>query len=457
MSFVGRTKELEALKAAYTTRSAQFIPIYGRRRVGKSELILQSLKNRQSLYLVGKRASRELHLTELLDECARRLDEPLLRNLPKNDWKGALLEVTRRWSGRLILVFDEFQWLVETSPELPAVLQELWDREWKPSKKMVLILCGSYVGFMEREVLGKKSPLFGRRTGQIFLKPFGYQEAAKFIPSWSLAEAAKAYFILGGIPLYLNALDPDRSMEHNIRNLLLEEHAPLFREADFLLREELREVETYFGVLVGMAGGASTPVEIARDASVVVSSLPYYLNQLLELGYIARRYPLDGKKPNRRSVRYVIEDPLLKFWFRFVYPHLSFVLQEDTKHVFHTLIKPDIDAYFGVRFEAMCREALPALYRNEGVSAAYEVGEYWDKTVQIDVVGRRQDGWLDLGECKWGSYGGQAKLRRELETKLKRYPNPKGDAIGRRFFVRRRPAASPPGEHWYGLNDLYEV
>jgi AAA+ ATPase superfamily predicted ATPase len=311
---------------------------------------------------------------------------------------------------------------------------------------------------MEREVLGKRSPLFGRRTGQIFLQPFGFQEVRAFVPSWSLAEVAKAYFVLGGIPLYLRALNAGVSMERNIEDLLLTEHAPLFREPDFLLREELREVDTYYGVLLAMAKGAATPSAIAAGAGVAQPSLPYYLNQLVALGYVGKRYPLSAKKPSARSVRYAISDPLLRFWFRFVFSHPSFILQEGAQRSMRELIKPELPAYYGTCFEALCREALPLLYRDEGLRAVYEVGEYWDKTVQIDVVGHRDDGWVDLGECKWGSYGGQAKVRRELDSKIDRYPNEKGATIGRRFFVQQRPkAVARAGERWHGLRELYQA
>jgi AAA+ ATPase superfamily predicted ATPase len=161
-------------------------------------------------------------------------------------WKKSIEAVVQRWGkkDKLILVFDEFQWLVEKSPELPSVLQELWDRTWSKSGRMFLILCGSYICFMEREVLGKKSPLYGRRTGQIFLKLFGYRDAALFHSRAS----PMTYFICGGIPLYLRYFESGRSVLQNIEHVILGEQAALYREPDFLLREELREVEKYRGL-----------------------------------------------------------------------------------------------------------------------------------------------------------------------------------------------------------------
>jgi AAA+ ATPase superfamily predicted ATPase len=167
--------------------------------------------------------------------------------------------VVDRWKRpeKLILVLDEFQWIAAASPELPSVLQELWDRQWKKSGKVLLILCGSFVGFMEREVLGKGIPLFGRRTAQIRLRAFTHLEAAELHPAWSVEEKALAYFVCGGIPLYLACFDPgdsvEQNIEQNIEQNMLTEYAPLFREPELLLREELRDVESYHAVLLAIA------------------------------------------------------------------------------------------------------------------------------------------------------------------------------------------------------------
>lgn len=132
-------------------------------------------------------------------------------------------------------------------------------------------------------------------------------------------------------------------------------------------------------------------------------SLHYYLQQLLELGYLQRRYPLTGERPAARHVRYDLDDPLLRFWLRFVFPNTSYIRHMEAERALRDRIRPHLDSYFGGCFERLCQAALPGLYRREGVTAAFEVGEYWSKEVQIDVVGVRDDGWTDLGECKWGS------------------------------------------------------
>jgi uncharacterized protein len=463
VAFVGRAAELTLLEEAWRRREAAFIPIYGRRRVGKSELILHFLRGKQAIYHVGKVAPAGLQLREFLEESARALGEPLLAQLAATDWRTALEAVVGRAKrGKLALVLDEFQWTTDASPELPSVLQELWDRTWKRTGQVMLILCGSFVGFMEREVLGRKSPLFGRRTAQIHLQPFGYREAALFHPSWSLVNRAHAYFVCGGVPMYLKAFSEHRSVDSNIADNLLTEFSPMFREPEFLLREELRGVENYHAILNAAAAGHTTIGALAQASGVPVRSMPYYLEQLVQLGYLGRRHALTGARPNSRNVRFLLDDPLLRFWFRFVFPHRSFIQKMGPTRSYTELIRPQLVSYFGSCFERLCREALPDLVEREGVGAAVEVGQYWDPRVQIDVVGVRDDGWIDLGECKWGAITSVPQVLAELEAKALAFPNPRNATLGRRVFARTVPAAAGrarqgPPVRWHSLEDLYGV
>lgn len=457
--FIGRARQLQVLDEAWAGSRSGFIPIYGRRRVGKSELILCFLRGKQALYYLGKRAPGGLQIREFLEMASAVLGEPLLASFPARGWGEALDAVLeRRPSGsKIVLAFDEFQWIVEASPELPSLLQERWDRQWQHSGDLLLILCGSYVGFMEREVLGRRSPLFGRRTAQIHLRPFDYREAALFHPGYSIVDRARAFFVCGGIPYYLQAFSESRSFEMNLASQMLDEHAILFHEPDFLLREELRDVESYYAVLLAIAGGAASTPDVARVSGVAPGSLPYYLKQLVELGYLARRFPLTGTRHNPRQVRYDLDDPLLRFWFRFVFPEQSQIRRMGPEKAFRQLVRPHLDGYFGLCFERLCREALPRLYEREGVTAAFEIGEYWSKDVQVDVVGVRNDGWIDLGECKWGSVRSAAAVERELDEKAKLYPNLRSATLGRRVFTRgsRSGARSRADVRWHSLEDLY--
>ncbi len=444
----------------YASPRTEFVPVYGRRRVGKSELILKFIQNKTALYFLGKKAPATLQIKEFLEEASRKLGEPLLAELNVTDWKSAIKTVLsqNKSKKKFVLVLDEFQWMVEASPELPFVLQEFLDQDWKKQKNIHLIICGSYMGFMEREILGEKSPLFGRRTAQIFLKPFSYREAALFHPSWSLVDQAKAYFICGGIPLYLLMFSRHKSVYHNIEQNFFNEMSPLFREPDFLLREELRELQSYYGVLMCLATGANTGKAIAKQIGIDERKIYYYVQNLVELGYVRRHFPLAPGKSATRDVKFILADPLLKFWFRFVYPHTAYISQMGPRESFINLVKPNLDSYFGSCFEVLCREALAFYYQEEGVHDSFEIGEYWDKTVQIDVVGHRKNEGIDLGECKWTKSPSISEAVLQLEKKQASYPNPKGLTINKHLFLQLGPAKKEKlaaGVTVHTLADLY--
>jgi len=460
MDFIGREKELRVLSDAHRAKESAFLPVYGRRRVGKSFLLRRFLTGRPGIYYLGKQAPAELQRRELLEEAAQRLDEPLLAQIRTENWRDVLRAIVRSYHGeeKLVLVLDEFQWMAEASPELPSVLQELWDLEWQSKQRVTLILCGSYIGFMEREVLGEKSPLFGRRTGQILLRPFRYREAALFHPRFSLVDQARTYFVCGGMPYYLQQFESDRSFEQNLVRHVLTESSPLYREPEFLLREELREVSSYAGILSALAAGKNVPSAIADASGLEARKLPYYLQQLQELGFVDRRYPLDGKKPSARQVRYELLDPLLRFWYRFVFPHTSALELRGPEATFRELFRPQLDSYLGHAFERLAREALVEIYRQNEVMSSFEIGEYWNREVQIDVVGLRGDGVVDLGECKWGSIPSLAEVERELKRKATLFPNHSAATLALHVFCRDKPKsrqAATKAIHWHDLEGLY--
>ncbi len=463
MSFVGRTPELDTLTEAWRGEKSAFIPIYGRRRTGKSRLIVEFAEARPAIYHVGKQAPAALQRREFLALAATALGEPLLAQVSPETWAETFRLVDERWKGpgKLLIALDEFQWTTASSPELPSVLQEAWDRRWQKSGRVMLILCGSYLGFMEREVLGKKSPLFGRRTAQILLRPFGFRESAAFHPGWSHADHAQAYFVCGGLPAYLECFARAASVEQNLAANFFRENGPLAREPEFLLREELRDVANYHAILHAMAAeGQTTNGGIARAAGLGDRALHYYLSTLMELGYVRRRHPLHGAANTARETRYAVADPLLRFWFRFVYPNLSRIPVLGPERAVRELVRPGWDAFCGEAFERLCREALPLLHADEKIAASASVGEYWAKDVQIDVVGLRDDGCIELGECKWGTVRSPAALRAELVAKIPAFPNRKGATVRLRYFTRERvrppvATANTPPETWHHLAGLY--
>ncbi len=454
-SFIGREQELALLSKQYAAPGGSFVPVYGRRRIGKTELLRRFAARHPSVFFVGKVAPAALQLKEFLAEAALGLNEPLLAEAGVETWQRALELIVGRWKGpgKLVLVFDEFQWSAGASPELPSVLQALWDSSWKRSGKVMLVVCGSFIGFMEREVLGEKSPLFGRRTAQIHLQPFGFEDARRFHPRMSLEQQALTWFVCGGVAQYEAAFDDGASFRQNVERTLLDEFAPLYREPEFLLREELRDVAPFHAVLMAIATGARAPKAIAAASGVPERNLHYTLEQLVSLGYVSRRYPVTGGKPRRTDVRFVLDDALLRFWFRFIFPHRSQLAQLDAHRAWDRLVEPQLEAWAGVCFERLCRAALPRLLEAERVKAGVEVGSFWSREVEIDVVGVRDDGVTELGECKWGRVSA-AELVRQLARKAEAYPNPKNHTLRRHAFVRAWKGKAPDGVLLHRLEDL---
>lgn len=457
--FIGRKDELDALESRYAERKSSLIPIYGRRRVGKSELILRFMEGKGGLYYLAQKLPGQLQMRHFLEVLGRSVGDRLMgRAVGPDSWLDALLGAVERLrqieKRKVMLVLDEFQWMAQGSPELLSVLQECWDRHWKRAGDVFVVLCGSLIGFMEREVLGSQSPLYGRRTAQLHLKPFGFRDAGLFHPGYSLADKAKTYFICGGIPLYLEAFDPSQSVEMNITRCFLDLLSPMAQEVAFLLREELRELQYYHAILMALGERGTLEAKTLGEITGLATNVQYYLEQLIHLGYVGRHFPLSEREPGRRT-RYALEDPLLRFWFHFIFPNTSFFTPAMRWERFRELVQPGLHAYFGRCFERLCREALADIYDRESIRAAHKIGEFWDRDVQIDVVGLRQDGVVDLGECKWGALRSTKGVMAELEAKIPHFPNSRGATIVRRIFTRQRITRPAPGARWYSLADLY--
>jgi hypothetical protein len=455
--FIGRHSELKVLEQRYSSRRSELVPVYGRRRVGKTELLLRFAAGKPAVLFIASDKLRTPQIADFMRAAAEWLAAPHLAESSPVTWESALRLVVASAprQHKLLLVLDEFQWLCQSSPELPSVLQRLWDLEWQRGNGLMVILCGSLIGFMEREVLGARSPLHGRRTADLRLEPFPFREAAAFHPDWSTEEQARAYFVCGGVPAYLKRFEQGRSVAQNIAREFFEIDGFFQREPDFLLREELTEVKQAASVLEAVALGRRAQSEIARAVGLTASALAPHLKTLVSLGYLERVFPLSSKRPPRTSVVYRMADPLLRFWFRFVEPHWGTLRRYSPERAFELIVAPQWDAFCGEGFERMCREALPLLYEEEGVVGRFDVGEYWDRAVQIDVVGLRADGWADLGECRWQGRAGAAQVARELAMRVTHFPGG-SRTIRQIVFVRKRAKSEQLATPVYDLAALYE-
>jgi AAA+ ATPase superfamily predicted ATPase len=410
--FINRDQEIGALEQMYRTRNAEFFVLYGRRRVGKTELLLQFCKDKRSIYFLASQLKERDHLHQLIEVAEHVIDDPLLQNITFNDWESALIYFAQKsQEERLILVLDEFQYLCEDNAALPSLIQRFWDLHGKNSN-LFLILCGSQVSFMEREVLAERSPLYGRRTGQLQLIPLSYRDSGSFFLEYSSKEKLIIYGILGGIPAYLNRFafhfsqhsqqTSKRTIEQHIKEELLTPQGYLFDEVNFLLRMELRDPRTYASLLQAIAGGATRLNEISQRVGLETTNANKYLSVLRELGLIKRETPLTERAPQKsRKGLYKIADNYLNFWFRFVLPNRSLIESGNADLVYQQMIAPHLSDYMGSIFEDVCRQYIKFYWEKKLKVAPKQVGAHWESNLEIDVLTENVDGSHWFGECKW--------------------------------------------------------
>lgn len=399
--FVNREKELGMLDERYAKANSELLIIYGRRRVGKTELIRHFVSSKPHIYFLADKRSEKEQLELFSRLCGEYFTDYLLSLQPFNSWDTAFAYLVQKVESNrdtLILVFDEFPYLARINPALPSILQRYWDTSLK-DKSIFLILCGSSLSFMEKEVLSYKSPLYGRRTGQILVKPFNFLQIKGFFPGKNLIELVEIASVFGNLPQYLRCVNTEMDIFDNIRENILQEDKLLFREPPFILMEELRSPQNYFAILKAISFGKTKTNEIVQITGFERGMVGKYLDVLINLSLIERKVPVTEKNPAKsRKGIYLLKDNLFRFWFRFVYPHLSY-LEEGRQDYVMDIVKRDFDTYIGQAFEPIAREYLTHSMPELGFD---RIGAFWDSQQEIDIVGINEEKRLILfGECKW--------------------------------------------------------
>lgn len=411
--FVGRVTELETLEELYTSDRFQMVVVYGRRRVGKTTLLDQFSHDKNPLYFTAQEESSVLNLRRFSEAAYARFGIPKAAGA-FGSWVDALefvADQAMRQGEPLLFVFDEFPYAATADPSLPSALQIAIDHGFKQSN-CCLVLCGSNEGFMVGKVLGSKSPLFGRRTAQIRLKPFDYQDAMLMLPNTGPEEALRYYATFGGTPYYLEQVSHGLSYEQNVARLLFRKSGLLYSEPSMLLRQELREPALYNSVLSAVAHGATAPKVIAERAGVARESVNQYLKTLLNLGVVERSVPFGENPSSSRKSLYSIADPFFAFWYRFVGPSAEAVELGAGRAVATDVCNGQaLSTYEGVQFERVCREWAARQNRDARLPfLATSFGRWWGpdpalrEQVDIDlVVANATTRQIACGECKWRS------------------------------------------------------
>ena len=407
MRFIGREMELKALEDAYEKDDFQMAVIYGRRRIGKTTLLRQFCQGKKSVFFTAIKSTPKRNI-DLFGKCVLNALAPEMR-LTSFQSFDALCSFLGEQSKneRVIVVIDELPYMVKKDDSITSMLQKYIDEEWQFGK-MFFIVCGSSVSFMEDEVLSEKSPLFGRRTMQIKLSAFHYDQTAQFLPSWPAIDQAVAYGITGGIAKYLSLLDERKTLDENIISLFFSKTGYLYEEADNLLTQEFRDVDGYSRVIETIAAGSNQVQGIADKSGISAQNVLHLLKNLVETGIVERQQAIT-EEYNKKKVQYVLSDEMLRFWYRFIPDAIEAIEIGKGDIYYYRNVKPNLYSFMGNVFEKMCRQyTLKAGITGEFQCTITRVGTWWGTNPEkktetdIDVVGLNPGNkQAIIGECKF--------------------------------------------------------
>ena len=421
--FIGRDVELKFLNEKYAEDRGQLIVLYGRRRVGKTETLREFCKDKPHIFFSCTQSTDGVQLRNF---SARMLKEDIpAKNYISEfeDWERAFRAILELPYGgkKKLLVIDEFPYMCRGNKSIPSILQNLWDLELSQSNVMI-ILCGSAMSFIEKELLAEKNPLYGRATGIYKMKEMNFYDAAKFFPGYSARDKVLAYAILGGIPHYLKQWNPELSVSDNIKKNILTKGCILYSEVDFFLHQELRETAIYNSIIEAVAMGNTKLNDISQKSLVEnTSKTSVYLRNLIELGIVEREFSVDaGTKEHANTNRgiYRLTDNFFRFWYAFGFANYSQLEDGDIEGVCKYAVEPAIHEFASIAFEDVCREFVRQAQKKNKLPFRYaKMGRWFGKTTvrdakketgfriaetEIDILctDRKKEMYL-IGECKF--------------------------------------------------------
>lgn len=388
--FIGRETELRFLQDKYEENKGQLIVLYGRRRVGKTETLREFCKGKPHIFFSCTQSTDRVQLAKFSKQLLRE-DIPAKQYITEfADWEKAFRAILDLPYGekKKLIVIDEFPYMCKGNKSIPSILQNLWDTVFKDSKVMV-ILCGSAMSFIEKELLAEKNPLYGRATGIYKMKEMGFYDAARFFPNYSEKDKVIVYAVLGGIPHYLNQFNPELSVAENIKRNILTKGSVLYSEVEFLLHQELRETPIYNSIIEAVALGNTRLNDISQKSLVEdTSKTSVYLRNLIELGIVEREFSVDvgtKEKANTNRGAYRLTDNFFRFWYAFGFANLSQLEDGDIEGVYEYLIEPALHEFTSLTFEDVCKEFVRELQKKNALPFRYtKMGRWTGKTTVRD-------------------------------------------------------------------------
>lgn len=402
--FIDRHEELRFLEEEYLREGSSLVILYGRRRVGKTALLTEFMKDKPGIYFLATQESETENRNVFKERVAEYLGNELLKTAVVNDW----VIIFKTWAetpqkDKLLLVIDEFQYLGKTNPALPSIFQKIWDTLLK-NKNIMVVLCGSLISMMESQTLAYGSPLYGRRTGQIKLKQIAFPFYHEFLKNKSHKERIECYAVTGGVPKYIEQFQNTHDIYSAIQKNVLDKSRFLYEEPYFLLQNEVSEIGSYFSVIKAIAAGNQKLSKIASSLEVKQTGLSKYLKTLIDLDILERQVPVTEEHPEKsKRGLYKIKDNFISFWFKFVYPNLSFLERDQSEIVMQKIRRNFVDNHVAFVYEEVCLSTLWQMNR-EGRWPFYfnKAGRWWDHQTEIDLVTFDSFGSdMIFGECKY--------------------------------------------------------
>ena len=440
---IDREAELERINEALHREDTQFIVIYGRRRIGKSELIKRIVKARhKAIYFLSDTSSETVQRAAFSKVVASVIDS--FDKVIYPDWETLFRSFNNQLSERMLVCLDEFPYLVKSCDALPSIIQKLLNEK---ILKFDLILCGSSQQLMHGYVLNRQSPLYGLANEIIKMQPIPAQYMSMAMEC-DAVQAVEEYAIWGGVPRYWELRRDYPDKETAIRKVLLDSQGPLIEEPQRLLRDDMRDTVQASTLLTIIGNGANKLSEIATRAGKDSSTISEPLSKLRDLGYISREIPFGESPKKSKKGLYHINDSLLRFYYQFIVPYRS-VLELGRVDVVMQVVRAQLPQFIGQCWELLCRQYVSG---NIIDGVAYNVASRWwgkifppedkdGKMVELDVVAESIDQkHILIGECKWTHDEDADRLMDILEKKAKYLPFvKKGQEVHLALFLKESP------------------
>lgn len=398
MEFTDRNKELAKLREITSSGKATLSIVFGRRRCGKSRLIKEFL-NESDIYFMADQSETSRQIELFAKQISYLL--PGFDQLVFPNWEVLFENLNYRTTKRITICIDEFPYLVKNAPELPSILQKIWEN--KAAQKYHLILCGSSQQLMQGLVLNASAPLYGRADGILKIKPMAPPYLQEILQI-NAADTITEYSVWGGIPRYWELRLKEKDLWQTLNNHVFTSQGILFDEPVHLFLDDMRDTVHSFTLLSLIASGSHRLSEIAARIGKPATHLSAPLNKLLMLGYIEREMPYGENLKNSKKSLYKISDPFLNFYFTFVVPNRSLIEIEQTE-VIISLIKEKFNLYVSNYWEKLCRQVVPLMKFGD---IRFKTASRWwgspqkDSAFELDIVAASLDEThILVGECKW--------------------------------------------------------